>query len=38
VRANGHGETGKFWESYLNNPDEVKDPKDYRTELNWIVG
>lgn len=38
VRENGHGENGKFWESYLNNPDEVKDPKDYRTELNWIVG
>ncbi len=38
VRSNGHGETGKFWESYLNNPDEVKDPKEYRTELNWIVG
>ncbi len=38
VRANGHGETGSFWESYLNNPDEVKDPKEYRTELNWIVG
>lgn len=37
VRRNGHGGTGKFWESYLNNPDEVKDPKDYRTELNWIV-
>lgn len=38
VRANGHGETGKFWESYLNNPDEVMDPKEYRTELNWILG
>lgn len=37
VRANGHGEAGRFWESYLNNPDEVKDPKDYRTELNWII-
>lgn len=37
VRANGHGETGRFWESYLNNPNEVEDPKDYRTELNWIV-
>lgn len=37
VRANGHGATGKFWESYLNNPDEVKDANDYRTELNWIV-
>ena len=38
VRDNSHGETGRFWESYLNNPDEVKDPKEYRTELNWIVG
>ena len=37
VRKNGHGETGKFWESYLDD-EEVKDPKDYRTELNWIVG
>lgn len=38
VRKNGHGETGRFWESYLTNPEEVKDPKDYKTELNWIVG
>lgn len=38
VRENGHGETGRFWERYLNNPDEVKDPKDYRTELNWVIG
>ncbi len=37
VRENGHGETGRFWESYLNNPDEVKDARDYRTELNWII-
>ena len=37
VRDQGHGETGRFWESYLTNPEEVKDPKDYRTELNWIV-
>lgn len=37
VRENGHGETGKFWESYLNNPDEVKSPSECRTELNWIV-
>lgn len=37
VRQNGHGETGKFWESYLTNPEEVKDPKNYKTELNWIV-
>ncbi len=38
VRENGHGETGRFWESYLNNPNEVKSPNEYRTELNWIVG
>jgi len=38
VRENGHGETGRFWERYLNNPNDVMDPKDYRTELNWIVG
>lgn len=38
VRGQKLGETGLFWESYLNNPDEVKDPKEYRTELNWIVG
>ncbi len=38
VRENGHGETGRFWECYLNNPNEVEDPKDYKTELNWIVG
>lgn len=38
VRAEGLPETGRFWERYMNNPDEVKDPKDYRTELNWGVG
>lgn len=38
VRAQELPETGRFWERYLNNPDEVKDPKDYRTELNWVIG
>lgn len=38
VRENGYGETGRFWECYLNNPDEVKDPKEYKTELNWVIG
>lgn len=38
VRGQQLPESGKFWESYLNNPDEVENPKDYRTELNWIVG
>lgn len=37
VRANKHGETGRFWESYLSNPSEVTDPRKYQTELNWIV-
>lgn len=30
--------SGRFWESYLSDPEEVKDPKDYRTELNWVIG
>lgn len=38
VSANGHIGTGRFYESYLNNPEEVKDPREYRTELNWVVG
>lgn len=38
VREQKLAESGRFFERYLNNPDEVKDPKDYRTELNWIVG
>lgn len=37
VRDRKLPETGRFWESYLTNPDEVKDPKDYRTELNWVL-
>jgi len=37
VRRNGHGETGRFWESYLNDPSRLQDPAEYRTELNWIV-
>lgn len=38
VRKEGHPESGRFYESYLTNPDEVKDPAEYRTELNWVVG
>ena len=38
VREMKLAETGRFWERYLTNPEEVKDPKNYRTELNWIVG
>jgi effector-binding domain-containing protein len=38
VREHRIAETGRFWERYLNNPDEVKDPALYRTELNWVIG
>ena len=37
VRAQKHGEMGPFWECYLTNPAEVTDPKNYRTELNWVI-
>lgn len=38
VREQKLPETDRFYECYLNNPDEVKDPKDYCTELNWVIG
>lgn len=38
VRAQKLPENGRFFERYLNNPDEVKDPSQYRTELNWVIG
>ena len=38
VREQKLPESGRFWECYLTNPDEVKDPQEYRTELNWVVG
>lgn len=37
VRERKLAETGRFWECYLDNPEEVKDPKAYRTELNWVT-
>lgn len=37
VRVRELLETGRFWECYLTNPVEVKDPKNYRTELNWVI-
>lgn len=37
VRKEGLPETGRFYERYLTNPDEVKDPAEYRTELSWMV-
>jgi len=38
VRERKLAESGRFWECYLNNPAEVNDPKEYRTELNWVIG
>ncbi|MCB0769116.1 MAG: GyrI-like domain-containing protein [Flavobacteriales bacterium] len=38
VNGNKYVGTGRFWECYLNDPDEVKSPSEYRTELNWVVG
>lgn len=38
VKQNGHGSLGRFWESYLDDPEKVQDPRRYRTELNWIIG
>ena len=38
VRTQGHVESGRFWEAYLNDPGQVKDPSEYRTELNWVLG
>jgi effector-binding domain-containing protein len=38
VLDHGHEGSGRFWECYLNNPDEVAGPSEYRTELNWVIG
>lgn len=38
VREQKLPESGRFWECYLTDPSEVKDPKAYRTELNWVLG
>ncbi len=37
VREQKLNESGRFWESYLTNPDQEPDPRKWRTELNWIV-
>lgn len=37
VRKEQLPETGRFFERYLNNPDEVTEAKDYLTELNWVI-
>ncbi len=37
VVKEGHQGAGRFWERYLNNPDEAGNPANYRTELNWVL-
>lgn len=37
VREQGYTGNGRFWEAYLNNPEEVQDPSEYRTEINWVL-
>jgi effector-binding domain-containing protein len=37
VRERQLSGNGHFFERYLNHPGEVKDPKEYLTELNWVV-
>jgi effector-binding domain-containing protein len=37
VREQHLPETGRFWESYLTNPDDEPDPAKWRTELNWVL-
>jgi effector-binding domain-containing protein len=37
MKENGHVGLPRFWESYLNNPHEVKSQGDYLTELNWVI-
>jgi effector-binding domain-containing protein len=38
VREQKVPESGRFWERYLTNPNDVRDDKDHRTELNWVLG
>lgn len=37
VRASEYTGAGGFWESYVTNPAEVKDPAEWRTELSMVV-
>ena len=37
AREHNLSESGRFWESYLTNPDQESDPHKWRTELNWMV-
>ena len=38
VRERKLVESGRFWERYLTDPNNVKDDNDHRTELNWVIG
>lgn len=38
MKANGHSPAGAPWESYVTDPGEVPDPKDWKTEVYWPLG
>jgi effector-binding domain-containing protein len=37
IQEHGHETAGPPRETYLNGPDEVKDPSEYRTEIIWPI-
>jgi AraC family transcriptional regulator len=37
MEAEGLVAAGAPWESYLNDPSDFPDPKDWKTEVSWPV-
>ncbi|HEX9746080.1 MAG TPA: GyrI-like domain-containing protein [bacterium] len=37
MQANGIKPTGPVWDSYITDPHEIPDPKDYQTRIYWPV-
>jgi AraC family transcriptional regulator len=38
IKSQGFTPGGAPWESYLTDPGEHPDPKDWRTEVLWPIG
>ncbi|HEX5630106.1 MAG TPA: GyrI-like domain-containing protein [Acidimicrobiia bacterium] len=38
MKANGHSPTGAPWEAYIDDPGDMKDMSNVRTEVVWPVG